>query len=77
MTQIHYKFRGDSKLEVNSKTCDIEFQILDWFTYDEIDGEDVGETGFYENDSGEYTIRVFGIDKQGHSISLKINGLGK
>lgn len=67
----------------NNNTKPISFQIVDWYTSDVVvDGEN-GETEYDDEDeeeygsrkdNREYVIRLFGVDKDGNSVSCHVNG---
>ena len=66
------EFRGDSDIKPKG---DIVFQIIDWETYDEsyedYSSEEEDEEDYNKNYNEKYTIRVYGVNKNGRSISVK------
>lgn len=59
---------------VDTKTP-FQFQIIDWYTNDIQISADEGEEDDEENDAKtEYVIKTFGVDADGHSVSVDIKG---
>jgi hypothetical protein len=81
--------RGSSEPIQYSEDEDFKFQIVDWYSQDidtgndsnnfgngnDSDGSD-NEGGGYESrkEEREYVIRLFGVNKNGHSVSCAISG---
>ena len=51
---------------------DLRLQIVDWDSYNESPEEEEGEEKYKDN--AKYIIQIFGIDEEGQSVSIKING---
>ena len=51
---------------------DLKLQIVDWVTYNESPEEEEGEDKYKDN--AKYIIQIFGIDEEGQSVSIKVNG---
>ena len=64
------------------KENDLEFQIMDWYTYDHDENDSESEEDEYDSDdepikkevvdNKKYIIQLFGITKNGESVSCKI-----
>jgi DNA polymerase elongation subunit (family B) len=50
----------------------LKLQIVDWNCYNESPEEEEGEEKYKDN--AKYIIQIFGVDEEGQSISIKING---
>jgi DNA polymerase elongation subunit (family B) len=50
----------------------LKLQIIDWDSYNESPEEEEGDEKYKDN--AKYIIQIFGIDEEGQSISIKING---
>ena len=70
MTQL----RNTKPILLANNHKDLELQVLDWQTFDEvpddIDPEELDE----EEDISRYTMVIFGIDEQEQSIAVKVTG---
>ena len=62
------EFRGDKKIKPKK---DIIFQIIDWEAYDH-EEEEVSDNEDNDSPSEKYIIRVYGVNSNGRSVSVKI-----
>ena len=62
------EFRGDKKIKPKK---DIIFQIIDWEAYD-YEEEEVSDNEDNDSPSEKYIIRVYGVNSNGRSVSVKI-----
>ena len=65
---IDFPFRRDTPVKVVSTKQDLIFNVLDYHTTDERTDEDDWKS------QREYTIRMFGVSQEGHSVCLKVTG---
>lgn len=68
------KARRDTKVAIQPKKEEISFIAIDWFECDYEDQMDAEEKANYynSNHNRKYTIFVFGVTQQGHSVCLRI-----
>ena len=70
MTQL----RNTKPILIDNTQKDLELQVLDWQTYDEVPDDFDPEELDEDEDISRYTMVIFGIDEQEQSISVKVTG---
>ena len=64
--------RNTNPKNLKNNNNDYEFQVLDWYDYNETIGDSDTEDEEPNYTKKNFIIRIFGVDKENNSISLKV-----